>query len=177
MSINNIDLPAYSIAALYNHHLVADVSSTQPAAAEPILIPLVATTDENKKWKYLGDNQKNVLILVSNNQAVHLPDNELNFLTGILTACKLSLADVAILNRVNHPEAGYDKLTVDLKTKTALLFGISPVLFDLPMNFPPYQVQHFNGVNYLHAPALSTIENDKGEKMQLWNCLKRIFEL
>lgn len=178
MSINNIDLPPYCVAALYSHFLVADTAGEQASTtmAKSAIAPTTRIA-EDKQWKYLGNNLKNILILVHNAEAVHLPDNELSFLTSILVACKLSVADVAIINRQLYPTVGYDVFTTNLQVKTMLLFGISPLAIDLPLNFPAYQVQHFNGVNYIHGPALTDIEKNKEQKMQLWNSLKRVFEI
>ena len=47
--------------------------------------------NNTESWKSLGNNQKNILIVVNYGNAVHLPDEELSFLTSMLAACKLSL--------------------------------------------------------------------------------------
>lgn len=128
-------------------------------------------------WKSLGENQKNILVIVRYADAVHIPDKELDFLTTMLGACKLSLADVAILNLNNHPEASYKELTTFFKTKIVLLFDIEPSAFGLPMNFPHYQLQAFANATFLYAPSLSELENDKVQKSKLWVCLKRLLNL
>jgi hypothetical protein len=181
MDINHIVLPASVVAELYRHSLVDD---TEPTAAEKGV--MAATKEEVKRvdavpahapWKSLGSNQKNILIIVKSAEAVYLPDNELTFLAGILGACKLSLADVAIVNSINHPEAGYKELTSFFKSKIVLLFDMEPAAFGLPMSFPHYQLQSFAGNSFLYAPSLKELENDRVEKSKLWVCLKRLFNL
>jgi hypothetical protein len=172
--LNHIKLPASVVAELYQSSLIdsgespvnqamADISDYEPTA--------------RSVWKSLGENRKNVLIIVSYPDAVHLPDNDLVFLTGILSACKLSMADVAVVNLNNHPEASYKELVAFFKSKIVLLFALEPALFGLPMSFPHFQIQPFAGNSFLFSPSLIELENDKVLKSKLWVCLKRLFNL
>ncbi len=177
MSINHIELPASVVVDLYHLSLI---DSGKPIANENIaeeVLQSAAETINSYAWKSLGSNLKNILIIVKTEDAVHLPDNELTFLTGILGACKLSLADVAIVNLNNHPEASYKELTSFFKSKIVLLFDMEPASFGLPMSFPHYQIQAFAGNSFLYSPSFKNLENDKVEKSKLWVCLKRLFNL
>jgi hypothetical protein len=171
MDINNIKLPAPVAEELYHSSLIEtgkkqlDDISIKSEPAEPLA------------WKFLGNNDKKILALVRTEKAVHLPDDELTFLTGILSACKLTLADVAIINHNNHPEASYKELTSHFASRVVLLFDIDPAEFGLPMSFPHYQIQSFAGSSFLYSPSLKALENDKVEKSKLWVCLKRLFNL
>jgi hypothetical protein len=174
MDLNHIKLPASVVADLYHSSLI-DTDETP-------LNQVVADITENKPadhpaWKWLGENRKNVLIVVSYSDAVHLPDNDLVFLTGILGACKLSMADVAVVNLNNHPEASYKELAVFFKSKIVLLFSVEPDSFGLPMSFPHFQIQPFAGNSFLFSPSFKELENDKVLKSKLWVCLKRLFNL
>lgn len=128
-------------------------------------------------WKWLGDNKKNILVIVQYPDAIHLPDTSLDFLTTMLAACKIGLADVAILNLNNHPEASYKELTSFFKSKIVFLFDAEPAAFGLPMSFPHYQLQAFANATFLYSPSLTELENDKLQKSKLWVCLKRLFNL
>jgi hypothetical protein len=123
----------------------------------------------------LGENRKNILIVVNHNNVVYLPDDELNFLTGILGACKLSIGDVAIVNLNNHSGASYKELINYFKSKNIFLFGVEPATFGLPMSFPHFQLQSFGNNSFLFSPVLKDLENDKLLKSKLWVCLKRVF--
>jgi len=128
-------------------------------------------------FKFLGDNEKNILLVVNYTQAVHLPDEQLNFITSILTACKLGLADVAILNISNNKNCSYKNFQQQLGSRQVFLFGIEPKQIELPVQFPEFQIQPFNNCTYLIAPSLQELENDKLLKSKLWVCLKKIFNL
>jgi hypothetical protein len=180
MDLNHIGLTAILVAELYPNSLIGEESSPKNLEAmgtktEAAITPAAITSPP--LWKSLGDNQKNILVIVNSREAVYLPDHELTFLAGVLSACKLSLADVAIVNLNNHPEATYKELTSFFKSKIVFLFDTGPAEFGLPMNFPPYQIQAFAGNSFLSAPSLKHLENDRVEKSKLWECLKRLFNL
>lgn len=179
MDINNISLPATLVADLYPSSLV-DLGKMR-AETETALPPAESGPSRTDKpataWKSLGNNQKNILVVVNNNGIAFLPDNELTFLTGILGACKLSLDDVAIFNFQNHPGIAFKELMNHFKSKIVLLFDTEPAAFGLPMSFPHYQLQPFSGNTFLYSPSLKELENDRVEKSKLWVCLKRLFNL
>jgi hypothetical protein len=74
--LNHIKLPASMVADLYHTSLIQMdetlVSKAVDANTEtgPALLP---------DWKWLGENRKNILIIVNDEDAVHLPDNDLVF--------------------------------------------------------------------------------------------------
>lgn len=175
MSLNDIQLPASVIAGLYPFSLVdtGTAEVIQPAPAIPVM---EGTPGTKSAWKYLGDNQKNILIIVQHTDVLHLPDEELGFLTSILTACKLGLGDVAIVNTNNHPDSSCKDHLGHFCSKIVLLFGVDPIGFGLPVDFPHFQVQSVAGCTFLYAPPLDEC-HDKLFKSKLWVCLKRIFGL
>jgi hypothetical protein len=167
MSLDNIQLPPITVQQLFRKSLV-ELKTTQAAAEKET----VAAT-----LNILGKNQKGILIAVNNSEAAFLQDDELNFLLGILSACKLNMDDVGILNINKHPDADYKKLSAELNAEKVFLFGIDAGEINLPLSFPQYQIQQYNGQTYLSAPPLSALQNDKAEKTKLWNCLKQIFSI
>lgn len=122
----------------------------------------------------LGGNKKGILILVSNDQYPYLPDAELDFLSNILGACRLSIADVAIVNLHHYPQP-YTELVKQFGSRQVLLMGITPQQIDLPFNFPHFQLQNFDQRTYLCALPLGPISQSRDLKMQLWGCLKNMF--
>lgn len=127
--------------------------------------------------KSLGGNQKNILIVVKNDNFTYLVDDDLEFLTNILKACKLGLEDVAIVNTSNSPDKGYKEYLKNLNSKIVLLFGVDPVSFDLPVSFPEFQVQSLTNTKFLYSPTLNECRTDKLLKSKLWVSLQRIFGL
>lgn len=179
MDINHIQLSPAALAGLYKNHLV-ESGSPSPAEANRTAViepPLPAAAPANKGVKSLGNNEKKVLVLVNHAEVVFLPDEELKFLTGILAACKLSIADVSIVNLYHSPGTGYKELLSQFNSTRMLLFGLEPGAIGLPLSFPDFQLQAFNGCTYHWCPDLGKMENDRTLKTQLWNNLKKLFTI
>jgi hypothetical protein len=171
MTLDNIQLPAFIIADLFKDSLVV-LNTPQPKKQEKegagsSVLPSVSG---------LGQNQRKILLLVAEKEAIYLRDDQLNFLLGILSACSLTMADVMLVNQYQH-NVDYGLLTVQFEPEKILLFGVAPSAIGLPLNFPQYQVQRFNNQVYLYAPSLSVLEKDRMEKSKLWTCLKQIFNI
>src|SRR5258706_4830150 len=157
MNLNHIHLPASVVANLYRNSLIELDDST---LIKDNYIFRKKTGSPGDQWKYLGENKKNILIVVDYPDAVYLPDEELSFLTNMLSACQLSLADVAIVNRNNYGEANYKDLTAQFSSKTIFLFGVDPVSLGLPVSFPHFQVQSFAKTTFLFTPPLEERKKD-----------------
>ena len=166
MSLDNIQLPAFLIQELYKNSLVKFES---PGPVQKIEV--------KSSINILGNNRSKVIIVVENNEAAFLPDNQLNFLLGILSACKLTMEDVAIINIYINKAITYKAILLELKAEKIILFGVKPAQLNLPVEFPSYQIQQYNNQTYVTAAMLADIESDKTEKTKLWNCLKQIFAI
>ena len=166
MSLDNIQLPVIVLQDLYKNSLVElDSGKVENTIEKSAGIP------------FLGNNERQVTIIANDTTSIYLPDEELNFLMGVLSACKLSMADVALVNIAKAGALTYSKIEEELNAGTILLFGVEPAQLQLPLQFPQYQIQKFNNQVYLAAPALTIIAADKAEKTRLWNCLKQIFSI
>ena len=168
MSLNNIQLSAGAIQDLYKRALVLSADAQEKKVEIP---------SSTISFNTLGNNQQKILILVDNDETLYLPDEQLNFLMGILTACKLTMQDVAILNIQKNKDVSYTNLATALKAFIVLLFGVETSKIALPLQFPFYQIQAYNNQTYLSAPSLTVLQNDKAEKTKLWLCLKQLFSL
>jgi len=87
MNFEQFHLPGFLLRDLYKETLVELNQIQQSADKKPEL-----------KDSALGNNQKQVLILVNYTDSQVISDPELSFLLTILNACKLTLNDVVILN-------------------------------------------------------------------------------
>ena len=90
MSLNDITLSTRNLADLYPSSLIEQVAGGQ-----------------NEKIKFLGKNEKNILVILSKENVAFIEEDELNFLSTVLSDCRLSLADVAIVNLKQTPGADY----------------------------------------------------------------------
>ncbi len=168
MSLDNIQLPTVVIQDLYKKSLVlSNAPIVENATLSTVTAPL----------SILGNNAQRILILVADNKTLYLPDEELVFLTGILSACKLTLRDVAIINVNRNNDVSHISLTKELKSEKVLLFGVEPSTISLPLQLSTYVIQPYNNQLYIASPSLVILKNDKIEKTKLWHSLKQLFSI
>jgi len=177
MSLNNIQLNPSLLADMYRTSLVETKEHIESREKKPVqgMIEADATDTKAVNWRYLGEYKKSILIIVRYNNVPYVPNAQLNFLTSVLSACKLNLGDVAIFNVANGPSPLYKDLQEKFKSAFIILLGLTPQDFEMPLNFPEFQVQAFNNCTFLHTPVLEVLETDKVLKSKLWVCLKKMF--
>ncbi len=166
MSLDNFQLPPFLTEQLYKDSLVLLYSKQ-----------LINKSLKEDSLSFLGNNQKNILVVVNEENAVYLQDEDLNFLIDILTACKLSLSDTALINFNRNKRISYQSLTDYFKPSVIICLGIELEKLAFPLQFPYYQVQHYNQQQCLCGPSLNKLSADKQEKLQLWASLKKIFAI
>jgi len=125
---------------------------------------------------FIGKNEKHISNYVYETGFPVVADADMAFLQKVLGACKLSIDDVIMINTA-QPEINAVELLKKLKPKFTILFGVELEKLELPMIFPQYQVQHFDGCKYLCVPQLAQIAKDNEQKKQLWQSLKRMFDI
>ena len=164
MSLDNIQLTPFLVQNLYTKTLVELKNSQENLSGPP-----------NEPIPCLGQNARNILLLVNEPEAPFATDADLQLLVGIITACKLSLADVALVNAHRNEALHYDTLIDSLTPSLVILFGVSPKDLSFPLHFPHYQLQQYSNQTFLSAPSLKMLGTVTEEKKQLWNCLQRHF--
>lgn len=186
MSLNDIELPDSLIDALYgSSSLIRPLASRPVQASSPAastVHPTVATAQAapaiSGSYKFLGNNQRKITILVDSPDTAFLPDDQLAFLTKMLEACKMNIGDVAIVNQANSA-ADIAGLKRQLQPAQFLLFGPAPDGIGLPINFPQFKIQAYDQCSFLWVPALAQLvqpgEESKLLKTKLWVCLKTLF--
>jgi hypothetical protein len=171
MSFKDTILPDFVIADLF----AGSVTAVPAVPAQGVIQPA-----KNDLYRYLGKNQKKVSIIARYKDDPYIPEEHLQFLIRILSACKLNLGDVAILNDASGG-VNIGKLKQELDPGFVLLFGVEPVEIGLPLSFPPLRPQTFEACNFLTIPGIELLlgetETAKGLKKQLWDCLKKMFSV
>lgn len=170
-------LPAFLLASLYKNKLVIPTEGKSAVLSAAIQPPRVPTTEI--RW-YLGENKKQVTIVVNQSTVAFLTDDQFTLLTGVLKACKLNMADVAIVNLANSAK-NFTQLHQTLNTRFLLLFDVATSAIDLPFSIPVYQLQSYDQCQILQASSLNTMLGEetaaRDEKMKLWNGLRKMFSL
>lgn len=163
MSIDTIQLSKTARQILFTKTLV-EVTQNEKSEDE---------SPENK-INCLGGNEKNILFLVRDPQNKFLADEEMNLLSNLITACKLNMADIALVNSAHTPVT-YQQLSNHFHSKKVLMFGINTSEMELPFAIPHFQIQTFNQQLYMTAPPLHQFLTNKDLKKELWLCLQKLF--
>ena len=185
MSLDNIQLSGHLCQIMYAKSLIGiqnsgeiKVDKPQPekkkaaSVQESEKIESVATTISS-----LGENNGHILFLVNDANNKFLADDEMKLLSDLLTACKISMADIALVNYHQHPGVSYQTLTKQFQPKKLLIFGVTASELDLPFAIPFFQLQKFQEQLYMISPSLTGFLNNIDLKKELWTSLKKIFLL
>ena len=182
MGLNEIQLPLQTIVDLYKNQLYEDESPNTSSTATPIEKMKVATVENIPvvNISFLGKNLMKLLILVNYSNEVYLPETQLSFIGNILKACKMNIADVAIVN-VNQQEVSMAELTRQLSPRYLVIFGIDTPTIQLNHQFTPFNLATINEVQAFISPSLETLNQDNEEgkllKSKLWLCMKKMLNL
>ncbi len=173
MSLNDIQLVPQLIASLYKSTLLGKDMEQGSA----VLSVENVTAPQADPSLFLGNNRKKVLLLVHYPDYRFLPDVDMKLLISILTACKLSMEDVVLINLAASEKPDYKAIQEQWASRYILFLGTEPGDIHLPVQFPNFQVQKFQSSLYLASPPLHALGQDVQLKGKLWECLKTMFGL
>jgi len=163
MSLNDIQLSDITCQMLFEKSLIAKAGTHNGQKVS-----------KEVKISSLGENQKNILFLVNELDHRYLPDDEMEMLSNLIIACKLSMADIALVN-YHYNQYPYPQFNDYFKPKIILLFGVSTAAMDLPFTIPFFQIQNFQQQLFLTAPSLADFLENKNLKKDLWISLQKLF--
>jgi len=165
-------LPAFVLADLFSNSLVY--------TGENLKKTLIDNTLPKQEKIYLGNYERKIIVLVNDSQNMYVGDEEMEFLTGILNACKLNFAHIALINFNNNP-VDFNQLRKKMQAEYLLMFGMNTLQVQLPFTMPDYQVQQYDNCKIVTAPSLNDLNKKtpvaKTEKTKLWKSLQNIFSL
>ena len=192
-----IILPAAALVSLYKDTLVLPEKEIKSAEKEAIEIveaigkEAIATTPSkeivnqqkstpSQPIKFLGDHLKKIMVIVHDENAVYLNEADLGLLSSILVACKLTLADIALVNLAQQPLSLHDILET-LPSQYVLVFSLSGSALKIKLPANLYKPIELGETQLLFSGSLQSMQgadqNAKMEKSKLWNALKLLFKL
>jgi hypothetical protein len=170
----NLDTQATTIAApsASMHVQIESDKDNNNTTNEPI--------KELGQIKYLGEHLKQVTIIVKDELAVYLNENDLTLLSSILSACKLTLADIALINVAQQKLSLHEILNV-LPSKLVMIFDVSSTTLKIKLPTTLYKSIQLGDTYLLFSNSLSLMQGGdqsaKLEKGKLWAILKSLFQL
>lgn len=130
--------------------------------------------EEEKIWHFKGNNTKKVLIVVDQPGQECIEPQEEAFLGKILSAVKLDLQEVAIMNLQKNSGTTITSL-LNFDATKFLFFGISNKDF-FEKECEQYTLLAFDASRQLlNCASLATISQDASQKKLLWSALQKMF--
>ena len=162
MSLKNVVLDPFLIAQLYPSSLIPDEG--------------LNPTKDSAKISFLGNNRKNIALLIHNEREAWLPDDLYTFLSKILLACGLNMDDVALINPHSSPAITASELKEQLKPEKVIFFGD---FFEqwIGKNRDKNKVLRLEGYAGLFTDDLAYLQHDKQAKKEFWKALQSLFNL
>jgi hypothetical protein len=129
--------------------------------------------NEPSSVKYLGSNNKGILILVNDPESEFLNETDLGFLMRIVeSGLKYSKTDIAIVNCAKYP---YWQIFDEIHHTFLIALGSHQA--DVLQGKSKYQVSDNEGIRVLIADELATMADDREKKGKLWSSLQNMFNL
>lgn len=173
MNLNEIRLPPSVIADLYKKSLI-DLPVVTNAS---VIVPSEEIPTD--PLQYMGNNLKDILIVVHYADQIFLPDQQLTFLIAVLKACNLTLEDTAIINFATF-KPDYNLLKQRMLPHVVLLFGGSAEFITVLGQLNEFELIKLEGITTLYVPELERLNQNNNEgkilKKKLWSALKQIFD-
>ncbi|MEJ5993073.1 hypothetical protein WG904_01490 [Pedobacter sp. Du54] len=140
---------------------------------ESIAIDKIVNGLDVVEFKFLGKNQKNVLILVNDSLNDVSTEQGKKLLRKLLKAINLTNNDFALVNYADYTSAKYKKLESFFGCRIMIAFGVEPMELDLPTH-PMHQLVTYNEAKHVFAKNLHELDSDLTSKKILWASLQQL---
>ncbi|TDB59814.1 hypothetical protein [Arundinibacter roseus] len=121
--------------------------------------------------------QHRILVLVDEPRQPELLPAEAQLLDKILAATGHASAETDLLNFSYIPKADARSVLAEKSTNYFITFGVPLIRLQIDLLLPPYTPKQVEGIWFLLADPLATIEADKMLKKRLWQALQKMFGL
>lgn len=130
-------------------------------------VKISAPTD----FEYLGENNKYFLVLIDDKIHTRINPVHQEMLLKVMSAKKLELRDLAILNVSRYPGLKFNDLKSFFSCSRILLFGVSPAEIGIPP-VKANSIASAGTVKVLATFGLEEMRNDADKKREFWNVMK-----
>lgn len=149
-------------------------------APKPVELPQSPSIPEPKSGGVVL--QKIPPVAQINHKVLILADEELSpsellFLEKVLKAVNLNIDGVELLNLHGVTHIDFAEVLRGKYINHFITFGVPFQRINLDIMMDRYSPVRFEGITFLMADSLPTIEADQNLKRALWNSLKRVFSL
>lgn len=127
-----------------------------------------------KEFKYLGENQKKILILVDDFENEVSTDEGKALLRNLLKAINLTTSDFALVNYAHYKQTSFAELKHFFQCRLLLAFGVSAIDLKFEAAQTLNQIVMRNDVKTILTKHLPLLDKDATAKKALWLSLQQI---
>ena len=124
-------------------------------------------------FKYLGQNQKNILILVNDSSNEVSSESGRTLLRNLVNAIGINVKDFALVNYANYNLATYADFNEIFGCKIVLSFGVNAIQLNLPEQ-PLNQLVQIQDTKFVFTVNLHDLDSDQASKKILWTNLQKL---
>jgi hypothetical protein len=171
--VNDPDIPVEPVT-VSQPVVAAEVTAVQPApavATPQISAPVVETPKPG--FNYLGNNNKNFLILVYYANHEHIAEEHLAALQNILKRKELSLDDVAILNINKYAPVKLTDLAAHFSPTRLVIMGAASLPLGIG-NLPLNQPLQGKKTHVLYSFSFDEMMSSNDNKKTFWEHMKTL---
>lgn len=126
------------------------------------------------EFKYLGNNKRNILILVNDEQNEVSDDAGRELLRKIVKSVNLTANDFALLNYAKYKGTGFKQLFEHFSCNLVFSFGVTPAHLSMATAHPEHSIVHEGAVRMIFSAELKTLDQNPAGKKALWGSLQNL---
>ena len=157
-----------------------ETAEPKPATRQPEKIATLPQLEEPATtypatfdFKYLGKNEKSILILVNDTQNPVSSPQGTELLRKLVLSINLKNADFALVNYANYTAAKFEHLHSFFACKLVISFGVTPATLGLAEQLR-HQLNLVNNIKMIFTHNLHDLDTDLTAKKALWGTLKNL---
>ncbi|MEE1947084.1 hypothetical protein VRU48_18305 [Pedobacter sp. KR3-3] len=149
------------------------VPTTEKVVSLPTMPSPQTVAKTSFDFKFLGKNQKQILILVNDNVNEVSTEQGRELLRKLVKAIDLTANDFALVNYANYVEAKFQDLSTFFSCKLVLSFGVTAQQLDLAEQ-PLHQLAMLENIQFVFTHNLHSLDSDQQSKKVLWGSLQQL---
>lgn len=148
-------------------------SPLQQEKTAPAGSPKAPPAQELPDFKFLGKNQRNILILVNDQQNEVSDEAGRELLRKIVKSVNLTANDFALLNYAGYSGVTFKQLLDYFSCNLVFAFGVKPAQLGLTGQ-PKNTIVNEAAVRVIFADELRSLDQNPAEKKALWGSLQNL---
>jgi len=140
----------------------------------PVIEPAAPIVAQAIEFKYLGNNKRNILILVNDEENEVSDDAGRELLRKIVKSVNLTANDFALLNYAKYKGTGFKQLHEHFSCTLVFAFGVTPAHLSMATAHPEHSIVLEGAVRMIFSAELKTLDQNPAGKKALWGSLQSL---